>query len=157
MEFLIISAFFSIKWNRKRRKRFHSGGISCHIESAGPRKLCALQQMRPEETSPHFLYREIVYLKCLHRQLPSLKHTHRVLQSSLVFKACWVSGTPTEKYRLGWVSMAENWVCEQELTYLPSSYSNKSQPILIRQLSMLLQKLRPDYWLLPFRGRHDSQ
>lgn len=152
MEFLIISAFFSIKWNRKRRKRFHSGGISCHIESAGPRKLCALQQMRPEETSPHFLYREIVYLKCLHRQLPSLKHTHRVLQSSLVFKAY-----PHRKVQTGLSQHGRNWVCEQELTYLPSSYSNKSQPILIRQLSMLLQKLRPDYWLLPFRGRHDSQ
>lgn len=63
---------------------------------------------------------------------------------------------PHRNYRLGWVSMAEIGVYEQELTYLPSSYNNKSQPIFIRQLSMLLWKLRPDHWLLPFRGKYDS-
>lgn len=86
--------------------------------------------------------------------LPS--NTPTVLQNSVVFKICWVSGTPTENYRPGWVSMAGIGVYEQELTYLPSSCNNKSESIFIRQLPMLLWKLRPGHWLLPFRGRHDS-
>lgn len=113
--------------------------------------------MRSEETSPHFLHKEMVYLECLHRQLLSLKYAHRALQNTVVYKACQAPGTPTENYRPRWVGMAEISVHEQEHAYLASSYNDKSQPIFIRRLWAHLQKLRPDHWLLPFKGRHDSQ